>query len=176
MNLNKIEDVIRPVIESIGVRLYDVEFLGRTLRVTISKPQTEVASGVTLEECAQVSRLISPLLDNEDVIPGGRYDLEVSSPGLDRHLRKPEHFKSAVGEVIELATSEPIAQWNVGVTGLDSRKKFSGDVRDFDGQYLKLSFENQELNVPFDKIRKAHVKVGDILKKNKKEGSNHGNR
>lgn len=99
-----VHDLLDGVVDSAGVELLDVEFAGGSLRVTV-----DAEGGVTTEQLAQVNRLVSPILDQHDPIPG-RYTLEVSSPGLERPLRTPTHFARAVGEQVvvkRVADAEP---------------------------------------------------------------------
>lgn len=84
--------IASPILADLGLELYDCEFGGGTLRVTVDR-----SSGpVDLDEIALVTRLISRDLDHDDFVPG-RYTLEVTSPGLERHLREPKHYHWAVG-------------------------------------------------------------------------------
>lgn len=80
-----------PVVDDMGIELYDVERSGGILRVTV-----DCAGGVSLDQVAEATRRISRLLDEHDPVPG-RYTLEVTSPGLERNLRTPEHFTRAIG-------------------------------------------------------------------------------
>jgi ribosome maturation factor RimP len=98
------DTTLRPLVESLGLELYDVEFSTGTLNVVVNRP-----GGVDVEALTKVNRTISEWLDANDPIPG-RFTLDVSSPGLERRLRTPTHFKSAVGEVVtlrELRGKEP---------------------------------------------------------------------
>ncbi len=79
-----------------GLEVYDLTFGGGVLRIIVDKP-----GGVGLDEVADVSKVISCLLDDHDVVPG-RYTLEISSPGLERPLRRPEHYARAVGETVSV--------------------------------------------------------------------------
>ncbi len=90
----RVWDLLDGVVNSLGVELLDIEYAGGSLRVTV-----DAEGGVTTEQLAEVNRLISPLLDQHDPIPG-RYLLEVSSPGLERRLRSAAHFRRAVGEQV----------------------------------------------------------------------------
>src|SRR5262250_2758877 len=96
VDLNTIRDIAGRVATAQGVEVVEVEMRGggkaRTLRITIDKPE-----GVTHEDCANVSRDVSTILDVEDVVAGGSYTLEVSSPGLDRKLSKPSDFERFQG-------------------------------------------------------------------------------
>ena len=98
------ETPLRSLLSPLGLNLYDVEFERGTLSVVVSRE-----GGVDLESLTKANRTISEWLDANDPIPG-RFTLDVSSPGLERRLRTPEHFASAVGEVVtlrELRDGEP---------------------------------------------------------------------
>jgi ribosome maturation factor RimP len=91
--------------------LYDVEFVtghrgqGRIVRIFIDRENT--SESASIDDCANVSRGLSLLLDVQDVIEGGRYELEVSTPGLDRKLRLPWHFQRAKGKTIQVKSKIP---------------------------------------------------------------------
>jgi ribosome maturation factor RimP len=87
---------LRPLLSALGLELYDVEFASGTLNVVVTAP-----GGVDLEALTAANRSISAWLDANDPI-NGRYTLDVSSPGLERKLRTPQHFVSAIGEVVTL--------------------------------------------------------------------------
>ena len=166
LDLQKIEKVIRPLIESSGYSLYDLDFQGRNLRVFIEKEQ-----GIGINDCVEVSRLINPVMDVEDLVPGGRYELEVSSPGLDRELRRPEHFQSALGEVIHVITAEPMSSWNPPENAEDrffeKRKKFKGELVKFENDEIILIGEGREAKVPLSGITRAYVDF-EVIKQGKK--------
>ncbi len=88
--------LLTPIIATTGAELLDVEWAGGTLRIVVDEP-APAAGTITADRLAEVNRLISPVLDQHDPVPG-RYLLEVSSPGVERSLRRPEHFTRAVGE------------------------------------------------------------------------------
>ncbi len=89
---DRIHELLASVVETAGVELLDVEWNGGTLRVVIDH-----ADGVSTQALTAVNRLVSPILDQHDPI-SDRYVLEVSSPGVERPLRSPEHFQRAIGE------------------------------------------------------------------------------
>ncbi|MGB5757209.1 MAG: ribosome maturation factor RimP [Acidimicrobiales bacterium] len=91
---DRVSALLSPVVASVGVELLDVEWTGSTLRVVLDHED-----GVTTDSLTKVNRLISPILDQHDPVPG-RYTLEVSSPGVERPLRRQEHYRRAVGESI----------------------------------------------------------------------------
>lgn len=90
-----------PVVDAMGIELYDVERSGGILRVTVDRP-----GGVSLDQVAEATRRISRLLDEHDPVPG-RYTLEVTSPGLERNLRTPDHFRRAVGMQVSIRVRKP---------------------------------------------------------------------
>jgi len=107
LDLNTIRDIAGRVATAHGVEVVEVEMKGggkaRTLRITIDKPE-----GVTHEDCANVSREVSTILDVEDAVPGASYTLEVSSPGLDRKLLGAEDYRRFTGSRVKLMTREPV--------------------------------------------------------------------
>jgi ribosome maturation factor RimP len=95
-----VRQAVGPAVLALGLHLYDVELLGaagaRTLRVTVAKE-----GGVDLETITEVTRTVSPLVDAADAV-NGSYLLEVSSPGVERTLRTPQHFRGALGEQVSV--------------------------------------------------------------------------
>lgn len=137
-----------------GCMLYDLEFHdgpGRTLRVFIEK----ASGGVSIDDCANVSRGLNLRLDVEDVIPGGAYDLEVSSPGLDRKLTQLWHFERGVGQTIQLKYKDEQG----------ASKPYEGKLLSVEGS--RLSFENAKgpFAVDFANVQKARVVLIDALPK-----------
>jgi len=133
MSTPKLEHIINlltPVVESQGVSLYDLEFIkegsARILRLYIDKDP-----GVDLEDCEKVSRAAEEVLDAHDPIPTAYY-LEVSSPGIERKLSKPEHFARYKGHKIALRLYGPI----------DGRKKFTGQLTEYENGNLTLTEED----------------------------------
>ncbi len=135
--------LLDPVVNGMGYELVGVEFDGhqRVLRVYIDHP-----AGITIEDCSTVSYQIGGVLDVEDPIPG-RYQLEVSSPGMDRPLFALEHFVRFKGEMIRLQLSRP----------LDGRRRYKARLEGVEGQDVLLLEEDQLVRVPFDLIEKARL-------------------
>jgi|SRR5947209_6434855 len=127
LEFNKIREIAGRVASMNGVEVVDVEMLGggksRALRITIDKPE-----GVTHEDCANVSREVSTILDVEDAVPGPSYTLEVSSPGLDRKLQRPEEYQRFTGSRIKLMTREPV----------NGNRHFEGRLESFSDGKLTL--------------------------------------
>ena len=108
--------------------LYDVEHHGGTIRVLVQRPD-----GLDLDEIAGLSRAISRVLDEEDPVPG-RYTLEVSSPGLERPLRTPDHFRGAVGLDVKIKMRP----------GFDGPRRLTGAIVDVDEQSVRLRTGDDE--------------------------------
>ena len=123
---DKVESVISKKIEELGYELYDVQYAkeGKDyfLRVFIDKED-----GIDLNDCENVSNEINPILDTADYIKE-MYFLEVSSPGIERVLRKDKHLKDAIGKEIQINLFKPI----------ESKKEISGVLENFDEDYIYL--------------------------------------
>lgn len=98
--MQRVRALVSPIIADLKLDLYDLEFRGGTLRVTIDTPPGS-EGGVNLENIALATRLISRDLDHEDPVPG-HYTLEVTSPGLERNLRLPAHFQREIGKTVAI--------------------------------------------------------------------------
>jgi ribosome maturation factor RimP len=126
-DLNTIRDIAGRVAAANGIEVVDVELRGggkaRTLRITIDKPE-----GVTHDDCALVSRDVSTILDVEDAVSGASYTLEVSSPGLDRKLARPQDFERFTGSLVKLMTRNPV----------NGTRHFEGRLQSFEGGKLML--------------------------------------
>jgi len=161
-DLEKVRQIGERVARSYGLELVDVEFTGgagkqgRNLRVTIERRELvqvegeDVQAGVTLEDCANVSREMSTILDVEDPISDGEYMLEVSSPGLDRKLKSREDFERFVGNLVKVMTRAPI-----GVT-----EKSKGN-RHFEGRLQGFADGTLTLDVTEASSRKGRRSAGD---------------
>lgn len=104
-----------------GLSVWDVELAGsgrrRVLRIYIDKP-----GGVTLDDCERISQQVGAVLDAEDVVPGDSYQLEVSSPGVERRLSRPHHFELCRGQKVRLQLREPVEgqrRWEGVLQGLE---------------------------------------------------------
>lgn len=143
--VTKIEEIIAPVIADLGLELVDINFVkegGRWfLRVFIDQP-----GGIGLEECQLVSEKISPLLDEKDPIAQAYY-LEVSSPGLDRPLKKTADFQRFNGSKINLTTYEPV----------DGRRKFKGKLVAASDLAITLKVDGHDVVIPMERIASARL-------------------
>ncbi len=137
--------LIEPTIAQLGYELSDLELKlsGRDgiVRVFIDKPE-----GVDLADCEIVSRQLSALLDVEDPLPG-HYTLEVSSPGLDRKLTKPEHFQRFTGETIRVKLRFPVA----------GRRNFRGALRSADEEKIEVEVDGESHSLQIATIESARL-------------------
>ncbi len=159
-------DKIKSLADDVAVRescvVYDVEFAGgggsRVLRVYIDK---DVEAGVSIDDCSNVSRGLNLILDVEDVIPGGKYFLEVSSPGLERVLKKDWHFTKVIGKTILVKSFAPMLDFNSALPQLGKAKQIKGALLSQNPDGIKMVVElggkPEEVYVPFSEIAKANV-------------------
>lgn len=162
--LSQIRQMAEEVSNREGCYLYDLEFVGtghgRTLRVYIDK---ETEGGASIDDCSSVSRGLNLLLDaEEDIIPGGSYSLEVSTPGLERVLKEPRHYEQAMGKKVLVRTFAPLAQFNENFAeALGKAKQVQGLLKGYDETSLRveaeLDSEAAEVIVPLESVTKAHV-------------------
>lgn len=140
-----------------GLRVYDLELFGsgrgKTLRIFIDRIGTEK---VSLEDCSEFSKALSLVLDVEDPIDGA-YNLEVSSPGIERELKKPWHYEQSVGRSVAFSLFQPLGQILPQIEQqYASRKKLTGTLTSFQDQKLDIEFEGKMLKVPLETVAKAH--------------------
>jgi len=141
--------MIRSVLDDMGFEMVDVEYLserGRwVLRVYVDKP-----GGVSVEDCARVSREISDLLDVKDVVPQ-EYTLEVSSPGVDRPLKKEKDLLDALGKKVKVKMANRV----------EGRRNFTGYLEDYREGVLLLNIENGRVSLPWPDVQKANL-IGEF--------------
>ena len=148
----RIAALIEPAIASLGYELVRVAMHGSgrpTLQVMVERAD---GRNVDVEDCAAVSRALSALLDVEDPI-GGAYDLEISSPGVDRPLTRRKDFERFAGFEAKLE----LAAMQAG------RRRFRGRLLGLDGAMVRVDSEGQVVALPFDAIRKAKLVMTDDL-------------
>jgi ribosome maturation factor RimP len=148
--LEKVRQIASPLAEQEGLELIEVEFGGggghQTLRLYIDK---KAEGGVTLDNCTSISHSVSAALDVEDPIIGA-YDLEVSSPGLDRPLRTPAHFQQYAGERVRVKTYAPISEQ-------DNRKTFVGKLNGYEEGFVIVDVDGKVFRIPHAQVSKANV-------------------
>ncbi len=144
----KVGELVEPLTDYNGLELVLVEFVkgprGNILRLVIDKQ-----GGVTLDDCSRLSRVVSDLLDVHDPVPGS-YNLEVSSPGINRPLVKAEDYERFSGQKVFVRTSEPV----------DGRRKFKGLLRGVSDQdEVIIDASGQEFVLPLGLIKKARLDI-----------------
>ena len=138
--------LIEPVVQELGCELWGIEKLQQGRQVVL-KIYIESADGINVDDCARVSRQVSAILDVEDPIPG-EYMLEVSSPGVERRLFKPEHFNVCKGEKVQITLRqafESVDQELLTLCGLE------------DEEVVIRVDDAQEIVLPMDSIERARV-------------------
>lgn len=145
VDITKIEQIIEPAIVSEGVELVGAELKSDrgilVLRVYIDKE-----GGVTLDDCENVSRMLGPLLDAEGIIRK-KYNLEVSSPGLTREIKKLQEYKKFCGRLVKIKTYEAI----------EGVKVFNGVLKSCSDEFIEVESGKKTVKVPFSKIAKANL-------------------
>lgn len=134
-----------PILQGLGFELVEVEFVpgqgGGILRIYIDSDE-----GIDVEDCADVSHVLSDLLDADDPFPG-RYSLEVSSPGTDRVLRTPAHFARFVDNRVKVELLAP----------RDGRKRYTGMLRRADDESIELDVDNFSVSIRLAEISRARL-------------------
>ena len=148
MTRDQITELLEPTVNRLGYELADLEVKvgGKhgVLRLFIDQPD-----GIGLDDCEKVSRAVSALLDVEDPLPG-HYDLEVSSPGLDRKLTKYEHFQRFTGEIVKVQMRFPI----------EGRRRFRGTLVSSDGESIVVEVDGEAHTLPVATIDTARLVPG----------------
>jgi ribosome maturation factor RimP len=146
---SKIEEIAQRVTESQGMELVEVQVKGsengdRLVRISIDKPE-----GITHADCELVSQHVGTILDVEDVVPGGRYTLEVSSPGVERKLLKPRDYERFQGKKAKVWLRAPI----------EGQRYWEGTLAGFNDGNVTLEVRpGKIIGFPFEQVEKANLK------------------
>jgi ribosome maturation factor RimP len=142
----RVWDLAAPLADEAGMEIVDIEFRheggrsGRVLRLYLDKE-----GGANVDDLTRVSRRLGELLDAQDTVEGA-YTLEVSSPGINRPLKRPEHFVRFIGKRIRVRTRDRI----------DNRRSFVGVLREVLEDRIMLMLEGKEYRIPFSMIEKSN--------------------
>lgn len=136
----------RETVEPMGYELLGLEYQMRPQSGALLRMYIDHADGIQLDDCETVSRQFGAVLDVEDPIKG-EYELEVSSPGLDRPLFEKRHFERFVGHEAKIRLHRAI----------DGRRRFKGVIRAVDGDELALEVDGVEIRLPFAEIDNARL-------------------
>ena len=146
--LAKVVEIVDRVGVSEGLEIVDVELKGggasRFLRIYIDKPE-----GVTHNDCEKVSHQVGTILDEEDVIPGSLYKLEVSSPGVERKLSKPRDLERFIGQKVKVSLKEPV----------ENQKRWEGALISFAAGVITLrTTSGNDISFSLDQVTQANLK------------------
>ena len=162
MREKEVGDLVRPVVEAAGLELWEVSFGReggrRILRVTVDRARGDERAGgraggdrndggVDLDTIAATAQRLSRRLDLEGFEQDRPYELEVSSPGLERPLREPRHFERSVGQQVRVKTVEPV----------DGRRVHEGALVSADAEAIVIASDGGELRVPYSDIASART-------------------
>ena len=149
---SRVVGLIEPSLDALGYDLVRVRLGGgehRTLQIMAERKDRRE---MTVEDCAHISRNISAILDVEDPIAGA-YDLEVSSPGIDRPLVRKDDFERFTGHMARIETARP----------LDGRKRFKGRIAGLSGENAVIDCGDAAASIPYDQIARAKLVLTDEL-------------
>ena len=144
--VSRIWEVATQIADGEGMEVVDVELRpegsrrGRVLRLYLDKH-----GGPNIDELGRISRQLSELLDTQDIVQGS-YTLEVSSPGINRPLKKPEHFQRFIGKRVRVRTGDMI----------EGRRSFLGILHEVTGDRIKIEVEGKQYEIPFSMIEKSN--------------------
>lgn len=143
----QVERQIRPVVEATGLEFVAVQVAaepaGTVLRVLLDRP-----GGIDLEALTEASRIIEPVLDREPPM-SGRYRLEVSSPGIERPLRRRQDFERFLGHQVRVHTTKKI----------DGRRNFRGTIESVGEKGVRVKVDETTYAIPIDAVSKANLVV-----------------
>ena len=144
----KVREIAERVGASQGIEIVEVQLLGgggsRVLRIFIDKPP-----GVTHADCEFISQQVGTILDVEDVVPGSRYTLQVSSPGVERKLTKPREFERFIGQKVKVVLRQPV----------ENQRHWVGALTSFAEGIITLEpSPGRSVQFPFEQVEKANLK------------------
>ena len=146
-----VKAIALPILDSMGIELVDIEF-GKVGRDALLRLFIDKESGITIDDCADVSRELSLVLDVDEIITQN-YSLEVSSPGLDRPLKKQSDYERFAGRLIKVRTYQPLPD-DRG----NKRKTFLGKLDAFADGVVKMTLvEGQTASIPLEQVAKANL-------------------
>jgi len=139
-----IEELLLPGADALGYELVAVELSGG--ETSIVRIYIDAPNGVSVEDCAKASRQFSAILDVEDPI-SNRYTLEVSSPGMDRPLAKPIHFRAVVGQDVKIKMA----------TLVNGRRRFTGELVEATNEYAVVEVDGEQTELPYVDMDRARL-------------------
>lgn len=151
--IGRVWKLVEPVIADRAMEVLDIEYrresIGWVLRIYLDSER-----GITADDCAGISRVVGDLLDTADLIPVA-YNLEISSPGIDRPLRKIEHFRKHIGDIIEVRTISPV----------QNRRNFKGSLKEASPEGLTVECESRDYAIGMELIERARLLYFESLER-----------
>ncbi|MDG2034020.1 MAG: ribosome maturation factor RimP [Rhodospirillales bacterium] len=148
----RIGDILSPTLNLMGYDLVRVQISGSQQKTMQIMAERKDGTGMTVDDCADISREVSAILDVEDPLRGA-YDLEVSSPGIDRPLVEPTDFDRYAGFDAKIEM----------VAGIDGRKKFKGQLLGIEQGLVKIRLDEETFKLPVSDIRRAKLLLTEEL-------------
>jgi ribosome maturation factor RimP len=142
----RVEELVRPVVEASGLELWEVSF-GKERSRAVLRVVVDREGGVDLDTISEVSERLSRRLDFEGFSEDREYSLEVSSPGVERPLREPQHFRRCVGERVKVKTAVPMG----------GRRVVEGALVSADAEAIVVASDGGELRVPYADVASART-------------------
>ncbi|TKB44413.1 ribosome maturation factor RimP [Thalassotalea mangrovi] len=141
----KLTEMLRPAVEETGKELLGIEYISAGNH-SVLRLYIDHKDGINVDDCADVSRQVSAILDVEDPI-STEYNLEVSSPGVDRPLFEKAHYQAVVGETVDVKLGMP----------LNGRRKFKGILEAVEGDNLVVVVDGEDFELPIANVAKANL-------------------
>lgn len=145
MSVQKLNEMLQPLVEDLGYEFVGIEY-NNNPKNSVLRIYIDHENGIGIDDCETVSREIAALLDVNDPIKG-HYNLEVSSPGLDRPLFTPAHYRQFAGNKVQINLFAP----------QDGRRKFSGPILGADEHRVSVEQDGSEVTLEFANIAKAKL-------------------
>ena len=144
LTVTHIDEILQPGAAALGYELVSVEMTGGD--TSIVRIYIDHDDGITVTDCANASRQFSAILDVEDPI-SGKYTLEVSSPGMDRPLAKPQHFIDVVGQQVKIRLA----------TLINGRRRFTGELVEATAEFAVVEVDGEQTELPYVEMDKARL-------------------
>ena len=169
---SRIEALVSPQVRSLGYELLDLEYQARSpqggalLRLFIENP---AGKPISFEDCVAVDHGLDTLFESPDfeAVLADTFTLEVSSPGLDRPLKKPSDFLKYVGQRVQVKTYRPLTEAEMGNSKYfehhQKQKNFFGILHGYAGDSVELEADNERISIPFALVTKANLDVASQL-------------
>jgi ribosome maturation factor RimP len=158
---SKAGDIVEPVLANLGYELVETEFVQEEGRFVL-RLYVDRENGITIDDCEHVSRAVDALIEVEGVVPCA-YNLEVSSPGLQRPLRKKADFEKYAGKNVRIRTKEKI----------ENRGNYKGVLVGLKGDDVVVKIDDEDYCVPIEQILKARIEPDEeVFAKGKKKKIN----